>query len=98
MQVELYSCGCCDGEDPCPHGYGYNVLDVDDSFIEQSTIFTSDEDNDGIDVCVINMENPIKLTKTQKKNLKRWAKRKRIHGIQENNDDVPPEKNATKSY
>ncbi len=22
LEVELYSCGCCEGDDPCPHGYG----------------------------------------------------------------------------
>jgi len=74
------------------HVHMYNVLDVDDSILEQSTIFTSDEDNDSVAVSIINMENPVKLTKTQKKNLKRWAKRKKIHGVQENNDHEPHEK------
>ena len=32
LQVELYSCGCCNEEEPCPHGYGYKELDVDEFF------------------------------------------------------------------
>ncbi len=67
LQVELYSCGCCDGEEPCPHGYGYDLMDVDDSFVEQSTLILSDEDDESVDVSIHNMEIPVKLTKNQKK-------------------------------
>jgi len=69
--VELYSCGCCEGDDPCPHGYGYDILDVDDYFMEQSTIFLSTEDNESVDGSMKNTTNPARLTKNQKKNLKR---------------------------
>jgi len=92
LQVELYSCGCCEGDDPCPHGYGYDILDVDDYFMEQSTIFLSTEDNKSVDGSMKNTTNPVRLTKNQKKNLKRQAKRKMIHGVQESDNDEPPAK------
>ncbi len=40
LQVELYSCRCCNDEEPCPHGYGYKEVDVSD-FDGQSTITLS---------------------------------------------------------
>ncbi len=92
LQVELYSCGCCDGEEPCPHGYGYEELEVDDYFHEQSTIFLSDKDDESVDVSIDNMEIPVKLTKNQEKNLKRCA-RKQFNGVEEINEHEPPEKN-----
>jgi len=39
LQVELYSCGCCDGEELCPHGYGYEELKVDDYFMNNQLYF-----------------------------------------------------------
>jgi len=82
--VELYSCGCCEGDDHCPHGYGYGIVDVDDYLDEQSTIFhrSKDESDDG---SIKNMSIPVTLTKNQKKNLKRRAKRKLFHGDQGDN-------------
>jgi len=68
--VELYSCGCCNDEEPCPHGYGYEEVDVGD-FDGQSTIT---------------------LSKTQKRNLKRRAKRKKYNGIEECNEIEPSKK------
>jgi len=80
LQVELFSCGCCDGDDgddPCPHGYGYDIISVDDFMEEQSTIFQ--KSNDAItDACTSTLSNPVKLTKNQKKNLKRRAKKKSL--------------------
>jgi len=79
LQVELYSCGCCDGEEPCLHGYGYEELDVDDLLDEQSTIYLSDEHEECHDCSIDNrqMDNPVKLSKTQKK-LKKTGKEKEV--------------------
>ncbi len=38
LQVELYSCGCCNEDEACLHGYGYKELDVDDLIDEQPFI------------------------------------------------------------
>jgi len=38
LQVELYSCGCCNEDKACLHGYGYKELDVDDLIDEQPFI------------------------------------------------------------
>jgi len=91
LQVELYSCGCCEGDDHCPHGYGYGIVDVDDYLNEQSTIFhrSEDESDDG---SIKNTSIPVRLTKNQKKNLKRRAKRKLIRGDHGDNIELPPTK------
>jgi len=65
---------------------------VDDYFHEQSTIFLSDEDDESVDVSIDNIEIHVKLTKNQKKNLKRHAKRKMFNGVEEINEHEPPEK------
>jgi len=89
--VELYSCGCCNEEEPCPHGYGYKELDVDEFFEEQSTIYLSDEDDECVDDLIDNgkMEIPVKLSKNQKKNLKKWARKKKYKGVEECNEYEP---------
>ena len=73
LQVELYSWGCCNEDEPCLHGYGYKELDVDDLLDEQSTIYLIDEHEECDDRLIDNrqMDNPVKLSKTQKKNLKK---------------------------
>ncbi len=78
LQVELYSCGCCNDEEPCPHGYGYKELDVGD-FDEQSTITLIEDNEECVDDCIddANMELPFKLSKTQKK-LKKAGKEKEV--------------------
>ena len=45
--------------------------DVDDYFMEQSTVFLSTEDNESVNGSMKNTTNPVRLTKNQKKNLKR---------------------------
>ena len=76
--MELYSCGCCNDEEPCPHGYGYTELDVGD-FDEQSTITLIEDNEECVDDCIddANMELPFKLSKTQKK-LKKMGKEKEV--------------------
>jgi len=64
--VELYSCGCCEGDDPCPHGFGYRIADVDDYVDEQSTIFHRSE-GESIVGSIKNTSSPVGLTKNQKK-------------------------------
>jgi len=66
LQVELYSCGCCEGDDPCPHGFGYRIADVDDYVDEQSTIFHRSE-GESIVGSIKNTSSPVGLTKNQKK-------------------------------
>jgi len=67
--VELYSCGCCNDDEPCPYGYGYEELDMDDLIDEQSTIYLSNEYEECDDGSIDDrqMDNPVKLSKTQKK-------------------------------
>jgi len=71
-----------------------NYDESDDVIDEQSTIYLSDEHEECDDGSIDDrqMDNPVKLSKTQKKNLKKQAKRKKFKGMEECSEYQPPKK------